>query len=147
MFDGHAVKLDVDTVILRAGLFMSDPDAALVALTCPDDRPGGYGMAYRISGDAAERIADTLDAGELDPTAPEDLTIHRMAAEFGWIAERKFLAGIGPFSSLPWDADADDFARRFDVLTVGNSPELGWINREKQIANRMRELVSITARK
>lgn len=137
--EGHALKLDTDTVILRPGLFHSDPEAVMIALTCPTDRPGAYGMAYRLQANAADAIAAELEDGPLDEHAPEDLTIYRQARQIGPVVEREFQAASGPFSALPWDGDTADFARRFDVLTVGNPPADGWRNRAIQVAKRLKE--------
>lgn len=142
LYDGHALKLDTDTVVIRPGLFMTDPGAAMVALTCHDDRPGAYGMAYRLQGDTAAKIASVLESMELDETAPEDVIIYRQARLCGRVAEREFSADAGPFSAVPADADLSDFATRFDVVTVGNPPRGGWLDRPRQVAVQMRCMVA-----
>jgi hypothetical protein len=139
LHDGHALKLDTDTVVLRPELFLSDPAAAMVALTS-DERPDGYGMAYRIRADVAAKLAGLLDSQPLDPTAPEDLTICREVAKLWRVTKRDFTPESGPFSSLPHDGDATDFARRFDVLSVGNPPLGGWRDRVREVAGKLREI-------
>jgi hypothetical protein len=139
------LKLDTDTMVVRRSVFEGDEDAAMVALTCPDDRPGAYGMAYRLSAAAALEIAGRLGSGAVDPGAPEDVTVWRAAGAVGRVAERLFASDSGPFSGLPWDADAGGFAARFDVLTVGNPPGQGWVDRALQTAERLRCMAAAIA--
>lgn len=139
--EGHAMKLDTDTVVVRSGIFASVSDAAMIALTCREDRLGGYGMAYRLSADAADDAAERLERRGVDVTAPEDVTILR-TVDLDWVVwAHEFIPGMGPFSAFPADGDPVDFAARFDVLTVGNAPDGGWADRPRQVAAAMRSLV------
>jgi hypothetical protein len=142
----HAIKLDDDTVIVRAERFRTRPETA-VGLSWPQEgRDAAFGMAYAVPGYAAAQAAEKLEAGPLDSNVPEDLTVWGALEGIcpRWL--HPFDPAGGPFTALPLGGDADEAVRRFDVVTVGNPPAGGWEQRDRQIAGEMRRMVAAAGR-
>ncbi len=142
----HALKLDDDTVIVRLERFHATADTA-VGLSWPQaGRNAAFGMAYSLPGHAAAAAAARLATLPLDTKAPEDLTVW---AALEGVCERvlmPFDATGGPFTALPIHADADEAVKRFDVITVGNPPAAGWVDRDRQIAHELKRVVEASQR-
>lgn len=137
----HALKLDDDTVIVRADRFCVPGDVA-VGLSHPQEgRDAAFGMAYALPGYAAIHAAWELREGPLDLTAPEDLTV--WGALHGLCSRRlhPFDPLGGAFTALPLGGDARQAVERWDVVTVGNPPQGGWKDRAWQTAVELRRVV------
>ncbi len=143
-----AFKVDDDTVIIRPGRIVPEDGIEAVGLVCPGDgRGGAYGMCYGLRWDLATACAGDLVAGSLNVQAPEDLAVwgavKRLATE---VAELPYCAERGPFAALAWGSCPVDACRRYDVVTVGNPPAAGWIDRPRQTAALMRSIVEAAER-
>lgn len=141
----HAAKMDDDTAPVDPTIFTGNLQFAAVGLTCPvNGRPGAYGLAYCLSRETASQVAAALEAmPEVEESAPEDLTIWNLAAKLGECLELPFKPEGGPWSAILPGYDLPDALNRFAVLTVGNEPEGGWKDADREKARELRKIVML----
>lgn len=141
----YVLKVDDDTCIVDREVFTCVEQAAAVGLLWPGDRRGGaYGMAYALRADTAAEIAEHLIRLPIDTDAPEDLTIWaaaRALAGPAGVMAWEFDIEEGPFAAIPAGACARDAVARYGVITVGNVPLGGWIDRPSQTAEALKRVV------